>query len=189
MARDVDLSIRLRRAREQAVREREARDREAASQPKLRFNQRKKWVPPPPLRRAETVTGVGASLSPLAGFGTLAPVCCRRSRWSDRPASHALCPGALGMTGTLHVAYAAWAEHHATCPTCRTQDWDSPGAPVRVTDKLLADTTLVVDGKPVYYRFSPDPSVLCRDGRAMFEHWMRQAAVARNKRDLTGEEG
>mgnify|MGYP001558965576 CR=1 FL=1 len=176
MTKPSDLSTRLRQERQQAVQERKAQ--EAAWKPPQRFHNRKRGPEPPP-KPIEVpkglparLTGVDGPLRPV-GMRSPAPVCCRRNSWRDG-LTHALCPS--GVPQTLHVAYAVWAEHHARCLTCGREDWFMPGDVRTVTDPLLAEGRVLVKGEVVYFRRSPDYTVLCPDGRGLFQQWCAQAA-------------
>jgi hypothetical protein len=112
---------------------------------------------------------------------TDAPILC-----SNYHGSHALC--ASGVPPVLHGAYALWQEHHASCSHCHAQDWFMPGGIRFLTedDALLADGKLVVKGETLLYRRSPDLSVLCPAGAALFKQWVQQATKHRPPKTVSG---
>ena len=176
-----DISARLRQERQRAVQERRAQ--EAAWEPRRPFAPRRRGPEPPP-KAIGALEGLPARLrgivKPLRPVGARppAPNCCRRDAKSWQTSlTHVLCTSEV--PGALHAAYAAWAEHHEMCETCSQEDWAVPGDVRTVEDPLMADGQVTLNGKVVYFRRTHDLSVLCPDGRDLFQQWCSAAAIHR----------
>ncbi len=91
--------------------------------------------------------------------------------------SHSLC-SSYGTEPKLHLAYAAWAEHHDSCVVCKHEDWYNPGYVQTVDNPRMADGSVKVGKKTIHYRAGPDTSVLCTDGEALFNRWCVSATKA-----------
>jgi hypothetical protein len=106
-----------------------------------------------------------------------APNCCRRP-WAEAFPGHAACPSTVSPP--LHIAYAAWVEHHAACPVCSREDWFMPGGTIEVPEGPLAEGKVVakVNGteQTIYFRRGPDTGLLCRTGATLFKNWCTLAA-------------
>jgi len=75
-------------------------------------------------------------------------------------------------------AYNEWRRHHDRCEYCSQEDWYNPGFPRKVTSEDFYDAVLETPNGPTYWVHGPDSTVLCDEGRRLFNLWVKTTMLA-----------
>jgi hypothetical protein len=85
-------------------------------------------------------------------------------------------PAWLLSSQALAAAVAAWRAHHEACPQCGAHDWYNPGVPLIARSPRPNWYKVETRTGAVWMTAQPDPGVLCRSGKQLFNRWCLLAA-------------
>ncbi len=89
---------------------------------------------------------------------------------------------AVGKT-PQRATYNAWARHYNECERCNKEhDWMNPGSPIvraiPPKDKAFLWTEKLINGRSYWVSWQPNTSVLCEEGRQIFDQWRAANLIA-----------